>query len=79
MRDSISALEQTALFSDNDITEDTVVNCLNLIPHDTITELADNVLSKNTAACLTLLFELQEQGRDLGILFNMMCEALFLQ
>lgn len=74
MRDAVSALEQVALCSGDDITVDTTVDMLGLIKTETINQLVDSILEKDESACYSILSQLMEDDKSLDVLFNMLME-----
>ncbi|MEG6617120.1 DNA polymerase III subunit gamma/tau [Peptococcaceae bacterium 1198_IL3148] len=67
LRDALSILDQGAVYGNNKITVADVHNLLGTVGEEVLTQMADHLASANTAATLTLINNLYQQGKDLRL------------
>src|SRR5579864_9418859 len=65
-RDALSTLDQLASATQNDITVQSVLQLLGAVEEEALFRILDLVVDHDTAAALTFIEELSEQGQDLG-------------
>ena len=67
LRDAESVLDQLVSFSRGKVSLKDVVSLLGLVEQDVLFALADTIIRKDTRTALTLLNEIIDNGKDLGV------------
>ena len=75
-RDAESTLDQLASATERQVSVQAVLQLLGAVEEEALFRLIDLVVDRDTAAALTFIEELSEQGQDLGRLVNDLLEHL---
>ncbi len=75
-RDAVSTLDQLSAATEGKITVQSVLQLLGAVEEEALFRLCDLVVDRDTAAALTFVEELSEQGQDLGRLVTDLLEHL---
>ena len=74
VRDTLSVAEMCKAFSNDNITYNSVMQCLGLTEDKTLFELASAILDKNSQKILELLEILYSEGKNIRVLLSDLCD-----
>ena len=69
-RDAVSMLDQLAAATGGELTVQSVLQLLGAVDEESLFQLTDLVIDRDTAGALTFVEQLSEQGQDIGRLVN---------
>lgn len=74
VRDTLSIAERCKSFSDDNITTQSVVDCLGITDEKTLKNISEAVLNKNGGQILDIVDDLYNQGKNMTVLIDDLCE-----